>query len=300
MSETLSAPAETNDIVPETNGYDETLKALDLDPADMEADADESGEDAPEEDDSEKISLKVNGKTEKKTLNEVIELAQKYQATEMKLEVAKKEITEARKMQEGIKEQQQAVKNLLGVLQRGDLETISEFVDTKLNAGAVFNKAIIQYALKLYEYEKMSPEQREHLENKKQVARYKQEAEDRQKQDAQREYQYKVNQYQEQIATEVPKALKEVGLPDTDFTREQLVSTWRAAIERGQTPTATAVAAFVKKRLEESKINFGQTKPAIPAVPQRPKATPKSVGMKTEPAETGYVAWDSWLKTRGK
>lgn len=304
MSETTSQPAVGVETPLNDSGdnYDEIVEQLDgegfaptsdQDDPDQNTDDEETPEGIPAKD-----TLKVNGKSIEKTYSEIKEMAQKYSATEMKLETAKKEITEAREMKKNIGAQQDAVKSLLGVLQRGDFVRLEDFVKERLGGSEQFNKAAIQYALKLYEDSKMSPEQREAIENKKMIAKYKADAEERQKQEQERSFEFKVNEWNQHLATEVPKALKTVGLPDSEFVREHVISTWRAAIERGQNPTATAVVAFVKKKLEDSKIvNFGQPK----STPQRPRATSESVGNRqAAQKETGYQSWDHWIKTRGR
>ena len=307
MSETTTAPAtggeSTQSETTNPGGdYDAIVEQLnsegfaasaDQDDVDQQTDELESPEGIPAKD-----TLKVNGKTIEKPYAEIKEMAQKYEATSMKLETAKKEITEARDMKAQLSSQQEAVKNLLGVLQRGDLETVAEFVTNHLNGGEAFNKAVINYSLKLYEQSKMSPEQREAIENRKLVEKYKREAEERQKSDQTRAFEYKVNQWSEHISQEVPKAIKEVGFVDSDFVREHIIATWRTALERGQNPTASAVAAFVKQRLDAAKI----VPPAPKAPAVRPTATRESVGLTKSNGhdETGYKSWDEWKRTRGR
>lgn len=264
----------------------------------------EDDPDAAEEDDgAERIALKVNGKTVHKTQKEIIELAQKYSATEMKLETAKKEITEAREIKERYTRQSDAVKELLQTMKLGNIDMIHDFVDERLGASAAFNKGVVDYVVKLYEQSKYTPEQKEAHENKKQLAKMRSEHEQRTKQDAERAQQYQINQWTQHLDTEVPKALKEIGLPDSEFIRGHIISTWRAALERGQQPTAIAVANYVKGQLEASKVSFGGQPQRLPAMPAqtRPRATAESVGRKTNPQkETGYGSWDEWIKTRGR
>lgn len=283
--------------------YEGIIKQLDsegLTPSSDQDDPDQRTEDDEIDDLEPRVKLKVNGKIIEKTQDEVVKMAQLYSATEMKLETAKKEIEEARSTKRELQTQQNAVRDLLGVMQRGEIDKISEFVHEKLGAGDLWDKAIVQAALKLYEISKMSPEQRESLENKKLVTKLRAEAEERTKSEKQRAYDYEVNQWSEHINVEVPKAIKMVGLPDTAWVRSHIISTWRAAIERGQSPTAAAVANYVKKQLEESKM-LGNNKVELKQVVTRPRATPSSVGHRNGKAEdTGYIGWDTWLKTRGK
>lgn len=272
--------------------------------------AEDDPEDNPDpeqeqEDDSEKITLKVNGKSVQKTMKEVIELAQKYSATEMKLETAKKEITEARAIKEKYTTQSGAIKDLLDVMKNGNIDMIHDFVDQRLGASQAWNKGVIDYVLKLWEQSKYTPEQKEAHENKKQLARMQQEHEERVKADAERAQQYQINQWTQHLDVEVPKALKEIGLPDSEFVRGHVLSTWRAALERGQTPTALAVANYVKSQLEASKLNYQGQPSRIAAMPSqpRPKATAESVSRRNgtaQPKETGYSSWDDWIRTRGK
>jgi hypothetical protein len=245
-------------------------------------------------------TLKVNGKNITKPYSEIKEMAQKYEATSMKLETAKKEITEARAMKQQLGSQQEAVKNLLGVMQRGEIDTMVDFITEHLGGADVFNQRLVQYAIKLGEQARMSPEQREAIANKKLIQKFKADSEAREKADKEKSWNYEVNQWSQHINIEIPKAIRTVGLPDTEFTRESIISAWRAAIERGQQPTAAAVASFVKGRLEASKLLGQQPKP-VP-IPQRPTATRESVGLKKVNGkdETGYSSWDEWVKNRGR
>lgn len=303
MSETINTNVGVEGTVNQSDAadpqYDEIVKQLDGEGFAPSADQDDPDQQGDSEDDGEKITLKVNGKSVEHSFDEVKEMAQKYAATSMKLETAKREIEEARAVKTQLQSQQTAVRDLLGIMQRGEIDKISEFVHEKLGVGDVWDKAIIKEALRFWEIAKMSPEQREAIENRKLVQRLRAEAEERNKSEQQRAYEYQVNQWAEHINIEVPKAIKTVGLPDTAFIREHIISTWRAAIERGQTPTASAVANFVKKRLDEAKLT-GQP---MPQPSQRPKATRDSVrggGSRSNGADTGYIGWDNWLKTRGK
>lgn len=294
----------SNDDTSNDTEYNDIIKQLDtegLNPIGDQDDPDQKTEgDVEDEEDAEpRIKLKVNGKTIEKTQAEVVKMAQLYSATEMKLETAKKEILEAREVKSQLQTQQNAVRDLLGVMQRGEIDKISEFVHEKLGAGDLWDKAIVKAALQLYEVAKMSPEQREALENRKLVTKLRAEAEERTKSEKQRAYDYEVNQWSEHINIEVPKAIKMVGLPDTAFVREHIISTWRAAIERGQTPTAAAVANYVKKRLDEANMTGGRAE--IKQTVTRPKATSTSVGHRNGKVEdTGYIGWDAWVKSRGK
>lgn len=307
MSETISGDVGVEGA-PQLDGFDQLGAELEAEgllsdrSEDQDAPIDEENPETDHNDEpTELIKLKVNGKTVEKPLSEVVELAQKYQATEMKLETAKKEITEARKMQESIKGQQDAVKQLLGVMQRGDIATIAEFVTDKLGAGDVFNKSLISYALKLYEDSKMTPEQREAQQNRNLVEKYKREAEARQHEEQQRAFEYQVNQWTETINRDVPKALSDVGLPDTDFIRSHVISTWRTAVDNGQNPTAAAVAAYVKQQLADAKL-LNQAAPKV--APTRPRATPESVGLRKQKdaldMETPYMGWEAWKASRGR
>lgn len=244
----------------------------------------ESVEDAEEGEPGEMIALKVNGKTIEKSLDEIKALAQQQIAGEAKLEVAKKQIEEAKQAKAQADNQVSAIRQMLTVLQRGDFDTIAEFAHEKLNAGRAFDEGVIKYALKLYEMAQMTPEQREAVENRKLVEKYKRDAEERQRLDRQRAMEYQVNQWTQHIAVEVPKAIKAVGLPDTDLVREHIVSTWRTALENGQNPTPMAVANFVKQRFEAAKLTHAPKAPA----PTRPKATARSVGM-TKPKASDYI-----------
>lgn len=315
MSETVSAAADTGAAPPPaaTDGGDleGLVKALGIE--DDAPDASETSDyetGRAREDDGEerpegipaKDKLKVNGKEVERTYAEIKADAQKYMATELKLEQAKKQLDEAKGLQAKVGEQQQMIRNLLGVLQRGDLETISEFCSEYLNAGEAWNKGVINHALKLYEYSKMTPEQREAIENKRLITKMRAEREQQQKSDAERAYEYRVNQWSEHIATEIPKAIAEVGLADSPFIREHIVSAWRNAIERGLEPTAKAVAAFVKERLEQAGVKFQGAAPGpAPAAPApRKRATPATVGMKSAQEPQGYQSFSEWQRTRGR
>lgn len=282
--------------------YNDIIKQLDsegLTPSSDQDDPDQQTPDDEEVDGEPKVKLKVNGKTLEKTQAEVVKMAQLYEATSMKLETAKKEIEEARTVKRELQTQQNAVRDLLGVMQRGEIEKITEFVTEKLESGDAWQKAIIRQALAFYEVAKMSPEQRKAYENEKLVAKLRAEAEERTKSEKQRAFDYEVNQWSEHINVEVPKSIKMVGLPDTAFVRDQIISVWRTAIEQGRTPTATAVANYVKTRLEESKLlGKAEVKQVVP----RPRATPSSVGHRNGKAveETPYIGWEEWKRTRGK
>lgn len=301
MSETVSAPADAGAApTPTASAMEDMVKALGIEDTapdiSQTSDAESTGDSGEE-----MITLKVNGKNIERTRSEVVKAAQLYEATEVKLEAAKKQLEEAKGLQAKVGEQQQLIRNIIGVLQRGDLDTIGEFASEYLNAGDVFNKAVVNYALKLYELSRMSPEQREAFENKRLLTKMRNEAEQRAKQDQERAYEYQVNQWSQHIAVEIPKAIAEVGLVDSPFIREHIVSAWRNAIERGQNPTATAVAQFVKERLDAAKISFGGTQ--APQVPQRRHATAQSVKRASgtaAPEPDSYVSFSDWQKSRGR
>jgi hypothetical protein len=296
MSESLSAP-ETGAVAPET-GADTT------DPFQPDPDAPEQTlTDQPEDDDfgDEKIKLKVNGKVVEKSLNDVIKAAQMYEASAIKLEQAKAQAEQLKTMQGQVQQQQAAIKSVLEVLARGDIQTMAEFAEQHLNAGQVFNQAVIQYALQLYEYSRMSEEQREAADNKKLLAKLQRDAEERGRQDQQRLHEYRVSQWMEHLNVEIPKALATVGLPNNDFVRQQIIGTWRAALEAGQTPTAAAVAAHVKEQLQAANIRL--TQPMAPAPRQR--ATADSVARRangaTPPSPASeYMNFSDWQKSRGR
>lgn len=298
MSESTSAPMDGATDSPElTEGF--TDDALDQG-NEQEALA---TPDEGEEDDflQDKVKLKVNGKTTEHSMSEVVKMAQQYQATNIKLEQAKQEVQQAKQMQGQLHSQQEAIKAILQVLQKGDIDTIADFVAEHLQAGDRFNQAIIQYALKQYELAKLPPELREAEANKKLLARMRKEAEDRQRVDQQRAYEFKVNQWTDYLNTELPKAMETVGLPNTDWVRDQVIQTWRVALENGQTPTAKAVAQFVQQRLKQANINL-QTQQAGPV---RQRATQQSVaagrqrlnGADKQPQEQ-YISWSDWVKNR--
>lgn len=250
--------------------------------------------------DERKIKLKINGKTVEKAESEVIKMAQLYSATNIKLEQAKVEANKAKEMQGQVTQQQEAIKSILQVLQRGDIATIADFVAEHLNAGPQFEQSVIQYALKLYEMSRMSPAERELIDHKKQLAKFQRDAEERQKADADRSYQMRVNQWSEYLNAELPKAMTTVGLPDNEFIRQQIVQTWQAALANGQTPTAAAVAGYVKQQLEAANIRLSMP----PATPGRPRATAASVaaGQKSngalKPQSEGYIAFSDYQKNR--
>lgn len=300
MTDTAAAPIVGVEGDSADGEYDAIIKQLDgegFEPIADQDDPDQQREDdAPEEE--AKITLKVNGKNIQKTQAEVVKMAQLYSATEMRLETAKKEVEDARATKAQLQEQQNGVRNLMGIMQRGDIDKISEFVHEKLGTGDVWDKAIVQAALKLYEISKMSPEQREALENRKLVSKLRAEAEERTQTEQQRAFQYQQNQWSQHIDVELPKAISLVGLPNTPYIRDQILREWSAALNRGQLPTAAAVANYVKKQLEEAKM-LGQTAPKM-LVPPRPRATKDSVGLRNgKVEETGYLGWDEWKRTRG-
>lgn len=316
MSESVSAPdsGAMADAPAAAGDLSELVKALDIEEHAPDASetsdrevanvkrGDDSGEELPDGIPA-TDRLKINGKEVERTYAEIKAAAQKYEATEIKLDQAKKQLEEAKGLQAKVGEQQNLIRNILGVLQKGDLDTVGEFVRNYLHAGDVFDQAIVKYALKLYEYDRLSPAEKEAYQNKLAVERYRKEAEERQRLDQDRAFEYRVNQWSEHIATEVPKAIAEVGLVDSPFVREHIVGAWRNAIERGLNPTAKAVAAWVKQRLEEAKVTFAPAEPAPEkAPPQRKRATAESVGLRrgngAEPQP--YMSFSDWQKTRGR
>ena len=255
-----------------------------------------------EADVEEKIALKVNGKTIHKTMAEVKEMAQKYEATEMKLETAKREIEQARKAQLELQKKDTAITDFLKTLAAGDIMTIAEFVEDHLKAGPAFKKGVINFAVKQYEYEKMTPEQRKAYDNEKLVNRYKAAEEARMKAEKDSQFNAQVEKFSQQIATDLPKALTTVGLPNNDYIRGQVIQVWENAIANGKNPTAEAVANHVKKTLEEAGINLntGAKKSAPP--PQRPKASPETAKKfaANNQDKKSYIPYSEYRKQRGK
>jgi len=301
MSDTTSPPpaADAGD-----NQFTDAVRNLGLeddapDIADT-SDADEARGEQPDGVPS-KDKLKVNGREIEQTYEEIKKAAQLYHATQQRLEQAKQEVQAARQLQEQLTGQQNAVRQLLGVVKACDIDTIASFAADYLGVGKEFDEAVVKRAIQLYNYQKMSPEQRRAVDNEKLVSKLQREAEERSKAEQTREHEYAVARWSEHIAVEVPKAIALVGLPDAPFVREQIISVWRAAIERGQTPTASAVAEYVKKRLDEAKMNL-QPATAPTAQPRR-KATRESVGLKSgngADSQQGYMNWSEWTKSRGK
>jgi hypothetical protein len=120
----------------------------------------------------------------------------------------------------------------------------------------------------------------------------------REQQEQQRTFEYQVNQFTQHIETALPAAIKTVGLQNSPFEREQIVTVWRNALDRGQNPTMEAVAAHVKQKLEEAKM-IG-TQPTPQAQPQRPKATRQSVGIKNAEPTEAYTGFSEWRQNRGR
>lgn len=243
------------------------------------------------------IELVVNGETITKTLDEVKSLARQYIASEQKLEQVKKQAADIKSQQAVIAKEKGAIKQLLEVFQKGDFDTMAEFAET-IKAGAQFKQGAIQFAMKLYEHSRLSPEQREHIESKRELEKMRQAHAHREKQDSDRAFEYQVGQWTQHIQVELPKAFKELGVPDTAFVREHAIATWKDAVERGQQPTALAVVAHVKARMEEARLLHAPTPTATSR--QRPRATPQSVGKANGKDAGGHINFTEWQKSRGR
>lgn len=283
-----AAPAETG----ATDSQDQTLPPMDPGFGDEES--------AEEEDTGPKEKITVNGKTYEVSLDELKAAAQREIAGTSKLEVAKKEIAEARDMKAQFTKQQSAVKSLLTLIASGNIESLADFVDGDLAKhvkGAnpdTFKRGLVDYVQKLYQQSKMTPEQREGVEAKKEAARLRQHMAERDKSEQQKQDEYQINLANEHINIEYPKAIAAVGLPDTPFIKSQIMSTWRDAIERGHNPTCTAVAAHVKKELEAARMMPQQGRQQA----ARPKATPQSVHKDAPRESSQYTSFEDMVRAR--
>jgi len=246
-----------------------------------------------------KVRLTINGKKVEMTLDEVKAAAQREIAGAGKLEQAKKEIAEARTIKETVIQQQTAMRGLLQVIANGDFDALSEFVDTELKAGDKFKQGLVNHAVALVKFHQMSPEQKEAIVAKRELERMRKAKAQRDETDKSRAHDYQVNQWTQHLTIEIPRAINEAGLPDSQFVRNQIISTWRMAIDRGQQPTALAVAQYVKSQLDEARMLHAPQQPPQPVKP-RPRATRESVGMKSQGATAQYTSFEDRKRSRGR
>lgn len=259
------------------------------------------------EDPGETITLKVNGKEISKPMTEVIKLAQQAIAAGNIMEKVKAERADAQKGKQELNSMRTAVNTLVGLFEKGDFGTVADLFHQKApQLGQAFEKGAIQYALKLYQLSQMAPDAREAHDAKRELERMRKENQTRTQREAKQQHEYHVNTIREQITKELPVALKQVGLPHNRVVTEYVLSTWKTAIERGQSPTLAAVAGYCKERMTKDGIIPTQTTQAQPnytnpnpAPFKRRTATPESVGARNnaEP-EAQYMSMSDWKKSR--
>lgn len=210
-------------------GYDDSLPVSD-DPIVAEAFARRNGEtDEPldqemveQETRPDLIKLKVNGKIIETTQEGVIELAQKYAASEKRLE-------EAKGVERQAHERLAAVDELIHTMRRASPAQASALMR---EVGIDFDKLAIERAVELFDYENMPPEQRRAIELEQRERAFEMEQRRLQEQQQQAQAAQLTKQHAVALEQAVPPALEEVGLPKSKYVLDRMTVIWKEAVDR--------------------------------------------------------------------
>jgi hypothetical protein len=277
-----------------------------------EKSAETTEEETEEESETEepvKVILRVNGKRVEATPEDVEALAQKYLASEQRLEKSKETIREAHQMREN-------VTAAMNEMNSGDT---GRFVQTLIANGVkpeLLQKYVIEIAAQMYDYEQMDPAARRAHDAEQEAARLRAEKESREAELKKRDEAYADSRASNFLMEEIPGALHAEGLPNTAPVIRRFAEVWSLAIQQGNPGvTAKQVARYVKKELER---DYGQMLPHLPdevvekqlapriekkVAKEIEKRVPKKAVAKKAPTEkrakdNGYMLYSEWRKGR--
>ncbi len=233
-----------NDFDPEWDALKESLGGSNLDdeylPKKKSHIAKPEHQTEPKADQQQLVKLKVNGQETEAPLSEVVKMAQKYQASEVKLEGLK-----AAKAQ--IDSQMAQVRQIGQILKSGNVDHIEKIFE---NFGIDFSKLALVKTKMLFDHDMLSPEQKKMVGMEKQLKQHQAHQEMLRQQEFQRVQAYHDQKASEELGIEIPKALREVDLKASPEIIARIAQVWQSALRAGKNPTATQVAQYVKGQVE--------------------------------------------------
>lgn len=261
------------------------------------------------------IQLKVNGKIIETTSEKVIEMAQKFAASEARFEKAKAINAEAQQKLADINNYIAAVQNARSSKEASQLLS---------RAGIDFDRLAIDRAIELYETANMDPKDRELLELREREQTYAQQEEYRRQMEAKQNHEKSVSTYAQVLNHVVPDVLKKLNLPQNEQIISMGSQVWADGIKSGvfSEPKsgeefysqAEKSFAYVKKNLtanQRAYINslnedelvkvLGPKARAIAAkvAQPRPVATRNSIGKTPAKKDiNAYVTQSEWAKRK--
>ena len=240
------------------------------DEADGEATDEDDGTDEGEEAEDDTVELKVNGETMTKTVDEVIALAQKQIAAEVKFEKLKEAANELNAEKMKIEQTRSSLKQFVAQMNSRDpLDHIQLYDQLRKHIPTMpsFQDMVEAFVTRELEWQSMP----EHERQLKAVEheRKKIEAERNAILEEQKRQKFETSraEFLNYLNSSLPAALQSVGLDNTPATLRRVAATWmelenrnnQLPAERRVTLDAQSVAAFVKKQVDQEKFDNLET-----------------------------------------
>jgi len=195
------------------------------------------------------FKLKVDGKEEEATLTDLIAEAQQFRA-------AKNALQQAREFRNQLKEEKAKVNQMgntlnavANVFKSGNLDQIATVFNS---LGVNFDQLAVAHTKALYEEDMLPPDQKEARKLKKQLDESNRRTKSLEEEQNKQLYNYQLQQAQVHLETEIPTAIKQVGLNGNPNVVRRIAEVWANALRNGQSVTALQVAQFVKNEREQS------------------------------------------------
>jgi hypothetical protein len=188
------------------------------------------------------VTKKVNGKTERVRVRDLLNQAQIFEASQTKLEKAKAAAQEAAKYK--------AQLQYLGQVAKQDPARFLKEIGVDPEE---FSESTLAAKLKMLE---MSPEARRAMELEQELSKYKAQEEQRKQKDEQDKRSKEENEFKSQVDKEVVKAHEEAGLPKARYYMSRIpylmmVSEMRAKSGEGEPITAKEAAEIAKNDFDQ-------------------------------------------------
>ena len=229
-----------------------------------DTDNDYESDETEQEDDDGLITLKVNGKQQELPLKEVIALAQKHIASEMTLDKTKEKLAQAAAEREQLKVAEQRIRQSAAMIQQFINQLASDRPDVhaafynklrEINPNApTFEQVLHKYIEEQLEWNAKSNEEKLQIQLQRERAFRENLLRQQQLAKQQQAHAYQVRQYWDHITTEAPKAMKQVGLPETKRNVARLAEVWQQLVRQGHNPTALEVAQAVKRERSDNNL----------------------------------------------
>ena len=251
--------------------------------------------------------IKVNGKEQEVSLDDLIKDAQQFRATNIRLEDVKAANAK-------LNEYSKQLDNIAGIFKGGDVDSIKE-VFNRLRGDGSFEQLALKQVKDMFDEEMMPQDKRDALRFKKELE--KAHKEKTKYEDMERE---RVNQIQTQHAANwlkevIPAALSKAGMKENPAIVQRYAEVWKLALNAGKQPTPDQVAQYVKDEMEQNglisidedpesllkRLKPEQLKALQAKLNPKPKfVASKGMAKSKNQAEPEYFSEKEWKAMRGK